>query len=235
MLPHYSPLKVAETFSMLGGLLPRAHRPRARPRAGHRPETMFALQRDRRAARRPTTSPSSSPSCSPTSRTTSRPATRSRGCRDAARPARAARALAARLVAAERDLGGGARPALRVRRLHQPARRRDRARSTASSFAAVEPLSDARASSVARRVDLRRDRRGGRAARGELRGWRSRCCAAAGSIAVPPVEKALRFLEPRRRRADGVRRAPPAPRRRLAGTRSAPGSRRSPPSTAPTR
>ena len=37
MLPHYSPLKVAETFSMLAGALPRPHRPGPRPRGGHRP------------------------------------------------------------------------------------------------------------------------------------------------------------------------------------------------------
>ena len=36
MLPHYSPLKVAESFSILARPLPRAHRPRHRPGAGHR-------------------------------------------------------------------------------------------------------------------------------------------------------------------------------------------------------
>ena len=48
MLPHYSPLKVAETFSMLGGL----HGDRIDLGIGRAPgsdrETMFALQRDRR-------------------------------------------------------------------------------------------------------------------------------------------------------------------------------------------
>ncbi len=37
MLPHYSPLKVAETFSILAALLPRPDRPRHRPRGRHRP------------------------------------------------------------------------------------------------------------------------------------------------------------------------------------------------------
>ena len=48
MLPHYSPFKVAETFSMLGGL----HGDRIDLGVGRAPgtdrETMFALQRDRR-------------------------------------------------------------------------------------------------------------------------------------------------------------------------------------------
>jgi luciferase family oxidoreductase group 1 len=48
MLPHYSPLKVAETFSILGGL----HGDRIDLGIGRAPgsdrETMFALQRDRR-------------------------------------------------------------------------------------------------------------------------------------------------------------------------------------------
>jgi luciferase family oxidoreductase group 1 len=48
MLPHYSPLKVAETFSILGGL----HGDRVDLGIGRAPgsdrETMFALQRDRR-------------------------------------------------------------------------------------------------------------------------------------------------------------------------------------------
>ena len=80
MLPHYSPFKVAETFS-------RARRPVPGDRidlgigraAGTDPMTTRALQRDRSPARCPTTSPSSSPSCSPTSTARSRPATRSRG------------------------------------------------------------------------------------------------------------------------------------------------------------
>ena len=37
MLPHYSPLKVAETFSVLSGLYPGPDRPRHRARGRHRP------------------------------------------------------------------------------------------------------------------------------------------------------------------------------------------------------
>jgi luciferase family oxidoreductase group 1 len=50
MLPHYSPLKVAETFSMLSGLFgPRIDLAVGRA-PGTDPTTMFALQRDRRRA-----------------------------------------------------------------------------------------------------------------------------------------------------------------------------------------
>ena len=90
---------------MLARLYPGPHRPGGRPRAGHRSDDRVrAAARSpaggarrfpaaaRRAARLPAT-------------TRCRPTTRSRGWRDAARPARAARAVAARLVAAERDLG----------------------------------------------------------------------------------------------------------------------------------
>jgi luciferase family oxidoreductase group 1 len=49
MLPHYSPLKVAETFSLLAGLYPgRIDLGHGRA-AGTDPMTTFALQRDRRA------------------------------------------------------------------------------------------------------------------------------------------------------------------------------------------
>ena len=47
MLPHYSPLKVAENFSILGRAVPRPHRPRHRPRRRHRCDD------DVRAAARP--------------------------------------------------------------------------------------------------------------------------------------------------------------------------------------
>ena len=50
MLPHYSPLKVAETFSMLGGLLPARIDLGLGRAAGTDPMTTLALQRDRRQA-----------------------------------------------------------------------------------------------------------------------------------------------------------------------------------------
>jgi len=48
MLPHYSPLKVAETFSMLAGLFPGRIDLGIGRAAGTSPSVAFALQRDRR-------------------------------------------------------------------------------------------------------------------------------------------------------------------------------------------
>src|SRR5271166_3722952 len=50
MLPHYSPLKVAETFSVLAGLFPGRIDLGLGRAAGTDPMTAFALQRDRRQA-----------------------------------------------------------------------------------------------------------------------------------------------------------------------------------------
>jgi len=50
MLPHYSPLKVAETFSILAGLFPGRIDLGIGRAAGTDPLTTFALQRDRRQA-----------------------------------------------------------------------------------------------------------------------------------------------------------------------------------------
>jgi luciferase family oxidoreductase group 1 len=50
MLPHYSPLKVAETFSLLAGLFPGRIDLGLGRAAGTDPMTAFALQRDRREA-----------------------------------------------------------------------------------------------------------------------------------------------------------------------------------------
>src|SRR5881409_4399827 len=50
MLPHYSPFKVAETFSVLAGLFPGRIDLGIGRAAGTDPLTTFALQRDRRQA-----------------------------------------------------------------------------------------------------------------------------------------------------------------------------------------
>lgn len=50
MLPHYSPLKVAESFSMLAGLFPNRIDLGIGRAAGTSPKVAFALQRDRRQA-----------------------------------------------------------------------------------------------------------------------------------------------------------------------------------------
>ena len=81
MLPHYSPLKVAETFSMLERAVPRPDRPRPRPRARHRPADDVRAPARPPPARTRRLPASSSTSCSPTSRTASRPGIRSPGSR----------------------------------------------------------------------------------------------------------------------------------------------------------
>jgi luciferase family oxidoreductase group 1 len=124
MLPHYSPLKVAESFSILAGLFPDRIDLAIGRAPGTDPMTTFALQRDRRQA---------APDDFPTAGRAARAARGSPAARPSLqaplRPARApprARALAAGLLAAERHLGGRARAAVRLRRLHQPHRRADR-------------------------------------------------------------------------------------------------------------
>jgi alkanesulfonate monooxygenase SsuD/methylene tetrahydromethanopterin reductase-like flavin-dependent oxidoreductase (luciferase family) len=116
MLPHYSPLKVAETFSVLAGLFPGRIDLGIGRASGTDPLTTLALQRDRREHapddfpqqlaellayledRLPPDHPVRAPEP------------------DAARAARDARHVAARLVAAVGAVGGRARPPVRVRR-----------------------------------------------------------------------------------------------------------------------
>ena len=126
MLPHYSPFKVAETFSVLAGLYPGRIDLGLGRAAGTDPMTTHALQRDRSHAMPDDfpqqlaellgyfdgTIPVSNPLARLQKVLPGRPGD--------------ARAVAARLLAAERGLGGRAGPPLRVRGLHQPGRRRDR-------------------------------------------------------------------------------------------------------------
>ena len=229
MLPHYSPLKVAESFSLLSGLFPGPHRPRDRPRAGHRPGTTHVLQRDRRQA------PPDDffdqlaellayledrfPDDHPLERLTALPG-----------PARGARAVAARLLAAERDLGRRPRPALRVRRLHQLRRRRRDRALYRERFADSERLPTPRAAVAVWAIAADTDEEAQRLA------YASRMAMAmlrrGRLIAVPPVEKAERFLK-----GEGLldRAGRPPARARHAGRRSARSSSRSPPTTTPTR
>ncbi len=127
MLPHYSPLKVAESFSALSGLFPGRIDLGIGRAPGTDPMTMYALQRDRREA-----SPDDFPQQLAellgylNDNLPDEPSLRPPG-QDPPRPAGAAGGVAARLVAAERDLGGRAGASLLVRGLHQPERSRDRA------------------------------------------------------------------------------------------------------------
>ena len=126
MLPHYSPLKVAQSFSVLAGLYPGRIDLGIGRAAGTDPMTTFALQRDRRQA---------APDDFPQQLAEllayfddSFPDGHALGRYVSTLPGRPeVPALAARLLGAERDLGRGDRPALRLRRLHQRRGRRDRA------------------------------------------------------------------------------------------------------------
>ena len=163
MLPALQPVQGRRELQRPRRALPRPHRPRPRPRAGHRPADdvrpparppRSRAGRLPRAARRAARLPRG-PAAARTTRSRGSaacpgvPERPSRGC-SAPRP--------------ERDLGGRARAALLVRRLHQPGRRRDRRAATASASSTPSASEAPRRSS---RVggDLRRDRRGGRAAR----------------------------------------------------------------------
>ena len=119
MLPHYSPLKVAESFSLLAGLYPERIDLALGRASGTDPMTAFALQRDRRQPR-PTTSPAAGRAAGLPGGPAAADHPFARLAQGAARAARGARAVAARLVAAERGLGRRAGPSVRVRRLHQP-------------------------------------------------------------------------------------------------------------------
>ncbi len=192
MLPHYSPFKVAETFTILAGLYPGRIDLGIGRASGTDPLTTFALQRDRRQAS-PDDFPQqlaellayfadTLPDDHPFQRLAASPP----------RPPRAARAVAARLIAAERDLGRAARSPLRLRRLHQPGRRseiaavyRDRfepspelaaPRTAVAAWALCAPTDEeAQYLASSSRMTLRLLRRG------EL-------------IPVPPPEKAIEFL-----------------------------------------
>ena len=191
---------------MLAGLFPGRIDLGIGRAAGTDPLTTFALQRDRRQA-----APDDFPQqlaellAYLDGTPARRPPLRAAG-EDAARPARAARAVAARLLAAERDLGRRARPALRVRRLHQPDGA-EIARDYRARFA--DTSSRPRAAHGGRRVgDLRRDRRGGRS------GWRPAARMALHAAAPGPPDRGAAAREgaalPRSssgRGADGAARA----------------------------
>ena len=117
-------------FSVLAGLFPGRIDLGIGRAAGTDPTTTFALQRDRRAGA-PDDFPQQLAELLAYLRDEMPDDHPFRAPRGPAGAAGGARALAARLVAAERDLGGGAGPALRVRRLHQRPGRRPWRRTTA--------------------------------------------------------------------------------------------------------
>ena len=218
MLPHYSPFKVAENFSLLAGPVPGPDRPRDRPRVGHRPAHHL------RAAARP---PPGLARRLPAAARRAARALRPHACRPTTRsPGSATRSPAATRSREIWLLGSSAQsaiwaaqlaPAVRVRRLHQPdAAPRSRA-ATASG-----PSTRTRRSACGRSPP--RPTRRPSASRPRSR-WRWRCCA----------RTARSRCRRRRRRCATSRRTrqPAGGRRRIVGSPETvrTGSRRSPPST----
>ena len=127
MLPHYSPLKVAEQFSLLAGLFPGRIDLGLGRASGTDSLTAYALQRDRSSQQMLNDFPSQLTELLglPGGHPPGRPRVRApRG--QPARSARGAGPVAARQLAAVRDLGGRPRPPIRLRRLHQPEGRAER-------------------------------------------------------------------------------------------------------------
>ena len=203
MLPHYSPLKVAETFSLLAGLFPGRIDLGIGRASGTDPLTTFALQRDRRqaapddfpqqlaellayldddAARRPPV-PRGSPASCP-----GRPSARSRGCSARRRRARSGPRSSASPTRSPTSSTPAARQiAAPYRERFTPSERLAAPRVAVGAWvicADTDEEAQRLASSSRMTLTLLR--------RGRL-------------IPVPPVEKALRFLEPRA--AAGRRRA----------------------------
>ena len=177
MLPHYSPFKVAETFSMLGGPARRPHRPRHRPRARARIARRCSRSSATAARCRRTTSPSSSPSCSRTSRTTSRESHPSRGWRRC--PALPGRPDVWLLGSSPQSAiwAGELGLPYSVADFINPERRRERAPLPRALRAVAAPR--AARDDRLRLGDLRRDATRRRSGSRRAGAWRSRCCAGA--------------------------------------------------------
>ena len=162
MLPHYSPLKVAETFSMLSGLFPGRIDLAVGRAPGTDAATMFALQRDRRHTA-PDDFPQQLDGTARVPRCVAAGEPSVRAPRGAARPSRTPRAVAARVVGSKRHLGRGARPAVCLRRFHQSRRRGvRRPLPTGVRGVGATSRSGSRRGSLGR---LRGDRRGSKTAR----------------------------------------------------------------------
>ncbi|CAA9508705.1 MAG: Luciferase-like, partial [uncultured Solirubrobacteraceae bacterium] len=221
--PALQPVQGLRVVQPARGPLRGADRPRHRPGPGHRPaDDVRAPARSPRggagrlppaacgAARAPRRDAARRPPVHPPAPGASRPPVRARG-------------LAARVLAAERGVGGAARAPLRVRRLHRAGQRVDRA---------VLPLVVQRvrapraAEGGGRRVgDLRGDRRGGAGARGLVADDDD---AAAPRPARPGAAGRQGAAVPRGRehRARRHGRPPRDPRLPCVGAREARGARR---------
>ena len=227
MLPHYSPFKVAETFSVLSGLFPGRIDLGVGRAAGTDPITAFALQRDRRQVAPDDFAEQLAGAAGRTGRRAARGAPARPAGRDAARAPGEPRGVAAGLLAAERGVGRAAGPALRVRGLHQPRRQRlhgDRTGSASSRRAARGAAGGRRRlRSICAETDGEARRAGVEHPDGDaLRRPRA-------ADRVPPVERALLFITS----GAGIPRGGGSSRERRRS--SAPSSRPSPAPTEPTR
>ena len=198
MLPHYSPLKVAETFSVLGGLYPgRIDLGLGRaPGTDPRPRTRCSATA---AHASPDDFPTSSPSCWPTRGTCPRITPSPPGAASPAAPT--AGAVGARLVAPER-IWPGISASPRFRRFHL-SRRRGRSRRYRERFSLRHDSPPAHGGAVCA-LTAETDQEAGRL-RPAIARWRCGV-AAARAPPVPPVEKAMRL--PRAAAGDSAQ--PPA-------------------------
>ena len=235
MLPHYSPLKVAETLQRARPGCSRAGSTSASAAPpGTDPLTTFALQRDRRQA-----APDDFPEqlaellALPRGHAAARPS-RSRG--SPTLPGRPEAPEPWLLGSSPQSAiwAGGARPALRVRRLHQPERRRRSPSSTGRRFAPSRRARRARSWPSRVWALVRRHRRGGRAARGERADG---VHAAAPGPADPGAAGREGASASSAAARSGTAAPAPGAARSLGTPRAAcaPGSRRSRASTAPRR
>ena len=226
MLPHYSPLKVAEVFSMLAALHPGRIDLGIGRAPGTDPQTMFALQRDRRQAA-PDDFPEQLaellalleddlPADHPFARLAALPGGPERPevwlLGSSPQSAIWAAELGLPYSFADFINPRGAELAQLYRDRFQPsARRRD-------AVGRGRGLDDLSPTPTRRRSGSRR-----------ARAWRSRCCTRGRLIPVPTVDEGARLLRGARRTADR-----PARRRRGARAPFAPGSSRWRARTAPT-
>ena len=119
MLPHYSPMKVAESFRVLHALYPGRIDLGIGRAPGGSPLDSFALRRDRNSQQTEDDFPKQLLELIAFLHGGFRPRSRLQPHRAFARDARCARRLAARLEHVERGRRGAARIALRLRALHR--------------------------------------------------------------------------------------------------------------------
>ena len=191
MLPHYSPLKVAETFSMFAGLFPERIDLGLGRAPGSDQKTAFALQRDRRQAV-PDDFPDQLVELLAYLEDRLPPDHPFRELAKLPGLPHVPGALSPRLVAAERHLGGAARAALRLRRLHQSARARRSPTATAREFTPSDRLAEPRTIVAVWALAAETDAEAERLSASHRMAMR--LFLTGTLIPVPPVEKALRFL-----------------------------------------